>query len=99
MVNGWAGLSLVCHSTSLQAAQMSCAGTPGCTGISGTESPGVGGSVVFPFTSQTGSGTVAVQPCARIDGTFFAGLLPVIVPAIVAIVCAKFIQRQFFNHA
>lgn len=98
MANGWAGLSLVCHATSEQAAQMSCAGTPGCIGVSGPESQGVGGSVVFPITTQTGAGTVAVQPCARIDGTFFAGLLPVIIPAIVAIVCAKFLQRQFFNH-
>lgn len=98
-MNGWAGLSLVCYGTPLEAAQMSCAGTHDCVGVSGSQSSGVGGSLVFPIETVTGAATIAVQPCARLDAEFFSGLLPVVVPAVLAILLARRVWRIFDTHA
>lgn len=100
MATGWAGLSMVCYSDALQAAQATCAGTPACQGISGEGSPGVGGSQVFSAALASGATlSIAVQPCERIDASFFGGLLPVFIPAVVAVLCAKKIWRMFDSHA
>lgn len=100
MATGWAGLSMVCYADALQAVQASCAGTPACQGVSGDGSPGVGGSQVFPVTMAGGQAySLAVQPCERIDASFFGGLLPVFIPAVIAVLCAKKIWRMFDTHA
>lgn len=97
MAQGYAGLSMVCHSTPYQAAAMTCAGTTGCRGISAGPTEGLGGALLY--TTEPGAGTVAVQPCQRIDAQFFSALLPAIVLGAVLIICSKKISRMFGNHS
>lgn len=100
MASGWAGLSLVCYGEPLQAAQSSCSGVLACAGITGEGGPGPGGSKAFTYQTTGGqTASLYVQPCDRIDASFFAGLMPVVIPAAIAILCAKKVWRMFDSHA
>lgn len=100
MAIGWAGLSMTCFAEPIQAAQQSCAGLPACMGIGEDRSEGPGGSLIYYYMQANGQQSqLAVQPCERIDSTFFAPLIPAIVGAAVLIICARKIGRLFGNHA
>lgn len=98
-MNGWLGQSLVCYATPLEAARSSCAGMAGCQGVTGEGAVGPGDSLLMPVMTITGASTVAIQPCARLDGQFFSSLLSVAIPAVIAILCARAIWAQFKTHA
>lgn len=100
MATGWAGLSMTCYASPRAAAQSSCAGSPGCQGVAeGEGATGFGGSLTFTTQTTTGASSLSVQPCERIDASFFTPLVPLIVGGAVIIICARKIGRLFGNHA
>lgn len=97
---GWAGLSMVCHGAPLEAVRLSCAGTPGCSGVDDTPTDTEQGGKSYPAHVNGATVALTVQPCERLEASFLADhILPAFIPAAVAIVGAKFILRQFSNHA
>ena len=101
MATGWAGLSMVCYAESLQAARATCAGSFGCGTYVAGPTTETDGSDKYTYTSDAPAftGTIHVQPCERLDGAFFGSLLPVVIPAAVAIILARRVHRMFDTHA
>lgn len=101
MSNGFMGRSLVCYATDVEAAQASCAATANCDGLSSgtTTTAGPAGAEFVPVTVSGVDTYVSVQPCDRIGGDFYSLIWPAFIPAIVAVLCARWIFRQFSTHA
>lgn len=95
---GWAGQSLVCFGTPLEAARTTCAATPGCQAITGEPVAEPGGAMSLATQTATGVATVYVQPCERIEPAFFASIVPVAVLAAVLILSARAVWHQFETH-
>jgi hypothetical protein len=96
---GWAGLSMVCYGDPLSAARASCSGTPGCQGVAGEPTGGPGGSLALSATTSAGSTWLYVQPCDRLEAGFFNATLAAYIPAVIAILCARHVLRQWQSHS